>query len=354
MRNAAGLFFSVALAAAPCLSVSSKQSKAVGPPLSAASHTAAQQRNLRLGRNSIYGYVYDSKRNPQDNLRIELLDDSYSVLTTVRTNNTGSYRFDGVGSGTFQVRVEAPGSNLISQTERIYIGGLGVETISQDFYLKTREEEKLKVKPQTAAPGTVFAQSVPEAAKQLYEKGIKNLGDEKTAEQGLVELKQAIEAFPNYYFALDLLGTEYLKRGHHMPALVLLTKAVEVNPRGYSSVYRLGLAQYHTKRTDDAIETLRRSLTINSNAIGSHLWLGIALRRAGKPEQAEVSLKKAIELSSSKPIADAYWQLALVYNDLKRYKESADQLELFLQTTPDARDTEKIREMIKTLREKAQ
>ena len=49
---------------------------------------------------------------------------------------------------------------------------------------------------------------------------------------------------------------------------------------------------------------------------------------------------------------EVHWQLAGLYRDQKRYKEAADELELFLKAEPKAADAVKIREMIKQLREK--
>jgi hypothetical protein len=45
--------------------------------------------------------------------------------------------------------------------------------------------------------------------------------------------------------------------------------------------------------------------------------------------------------------------LAGVYNDQKRYGEAADQMELYLKNAPKGEDPEKIKDLIKRLRDKA-
>jgi regulator of sirC expression with transglutaminase-like and TPR domain len=70
----------------------------------------------------------------------------------------------------------------------------------------------------------------------------------------------------------------------------------------------------------------------------------------GRLEEAEKSLRTADKLGEAK-LPDAHWQLALLFNQMKRYREAADQLELFLKVTPDARDAEQIKKLIKRLRE---
>ena len=96
-----------------------------------------------------------------------------------------------------------------------------------------------------------------------------------------------------------------------------------------------------------------RATTLYSKSPDAHLWLGKALKRAGKLAQAEASFKRANELTKGKA-AEVHWQLAGLYNDQKRYKEAADEFELFLKMQPKSTDTEKIRALIKQLRDKAQ
>ena len=51
--------------------------------------------------------------------------------------------------------------------------------------------------------------------------------------------------------------------------------------------------------------------------------------------------------------ADVHMHLAQLHSNNKRYKEAADELEVFLKETPDARDAESIKNIIKQLRAKA-
>jgi regulator of sirC expression with transglutaminase-like and TPR domain len=52
-------------------------------------------------------------------------------------------------------------------------------------------------------------------------------------------------------------------------------------------------------------------------------------------------------------LPEAHWQLALLFNQLKRYNEAADELELFLKTQPDAKDTEMIKKLIQRFRQQS-
>jgi tetratricopeptide (TPR) repeat protein len=102
----------------------------------------------------------------------------------------------------------------------------------------------------------------------------------------------------------------------------------------------------------EAIESMRRAIILDQSSINANLWLGMLLRETSKLNEAETYLKQADQLAASKS-SDAQWQLALLFNQLKRYKEAADELELFLKTQPDAKDKALIKKLIQRFREQS-
>jgi tetratricopeptide (TPR) repeat protein len=97
---------------------------------------------------------------------------------------------------------------------------------------------------------------------------------------------------------------------------------------------------------------LRRATTLYGKSADAYLWLGKALKRASTLDQAEAAFMRANELAKGKS-AEVHWQTAGLYHEMKRYKEAADAFELFLKAQPKSVDAEKIRELIRQLREKA-
>jgi tetratricopeptide (TPR) repeat protein len=311
------------------------------------------------GRNSITGNIFGESRNPMADLHVELLDDMGMTISRARTNGVGRYVFYNLPTGRYKIKVLTYGTDYIEQIQDVSLlplsasPGSGAENQQVDFYLRMREGANAGP---FYAPGRVFAQEVPDAARKLYEKGVGELGAKKEKE-GFASLKRALEIFPTYYEALNRLGTEYVVLGNRdrsylEAALILLSKAVEINPNSYSSSFGLGFTQYQLGFVDQSIVSLQRAVTNYNKSFNAHLWLGIALKRAGKLEQAEAALKRANELTKGKH-ADVHWHLAQIYRDQKRYAEAASALELFLKTQPDARDAEKIRQVIAELKVKA-
>jgi len=311
------------------------------------------------GRNSISGNVFGESRHPLSDIYVELLDDVGMSITRTRTNGVGRYVFHGLPTGQFKVRVLPYGTDYVEQTQDVSLipvsatPGAGAANEQVDFYLRIKK--RANAGP-FYAPGTVFVQETPEAAKKLYERGVAEL-DEKKEKEGFESLRRALEIFPTYYDALNRLGTEYAVRGNQdksyfEAAHVLLSKAVEINPNGFSSSFGLGFTQYHLGLFDQSISNLQRAVSAYNKEPRGYFWLGVACKRAGKLDQAETALKRANELSKGKE-ADVHWYLAQLYSDQKRYAEAADALENFLKNKPDARDAEKIKQLIATLKEKA-
>jgi tetratricopeptide (TPR) repeat protein len=300
--------------------------------------------------NSISGHVSNDQRAPVAEIRVELLNEVDSVIRTVKTDGSGLFVFRKLSDGIFQVRVQTSGTNYISQTKRVDLArpqGFGAAFEEIDFILTTAGN-----KSSTTKPGVVFVQEVPEAARKLYQKGTDLLEKSNKRQEAFAALKSAIDIFPQYFDALELLGTEQVRDSQYEPAIPLLTKALEVNSRAYASCFALGVAQYNLKQIQPAIESFRCALLLNEKSINANLWLGIALRQTSRPEEAETFLKRADVLADSK-LPDAHWQLALLFNQLKRYKEAADELEKFLKVQPDARDAELIKKLIQRLRQQS-
>ena len=312
------------------------------------------------GRNGITGIVFNEAGRPVSEVYVELLSELDTTVGQIRTTSSGRFEFRGLAEGRYKVRVRAFGTDYQPQVQEVVLanvsaagGGTGGEVKQVDIYLRLRPEV---TSGPFYAPGTVFAQEVPKEARKLFEQAVGELRAKKEAE-GFASLKRALELFPDYYEALDRLGSEYAIRGgqerrYFEAARVLLTKAVEVNPKSFSSTFGLGFSQYHLGLNKEAVGNLERAVSLYGKSPSAHLWLGIAQKRAGKAEQAEKSLKQADALSKGKE-PDAHWQLANLYNEQKRYAEAAAELEKFLKARPDARDAERIRQLIAELKQKA-
>jgi len=310
--------------------------------------------------NTVSGFVFGTQRQPISDATVELSDDYSRSIGRTRTNASGRYIFSRISSGRFRIRVLSLGLDYEEQEQDIEIqnfstsngsGGIttsGYENVQKDFYLKLRKD-----KQSTGRSESVFVQEIPLEAKEIYKKAIALLDGEKS-DRGLKELKAAIESFPDYYDAIERLGTEYVKLHHYVPAQILLQRAVEINPGGYKSWYGLSYALYSQNKISQAIEAVEKANSLNQFSIECPLLNGVLLRKAGKYEQSEKQLKKAKDLSKGS-VPEVHWQLAILYGtSLNRYREAANELKLFLKISPNNKDSENIKKLIKQYEDKSQ
>jgi len=351
-----GILFTLALIHSPLIGRSASAE--------AASLAASQ------GRSSIYGMIFGDAGRPVADVYVELLDDFNATIRQQRTDSSGRFQFNGLVDGRYIIKVRPGNTGYLEHTQQVVISAIASVSPSEgarsggsdnqhlDIVLKL--DERGMYGPFYTAPGVVFAQEIPPAAKRNYEEGIAFIREKKEG-QAFAKFKQALEVFPDYYAALDRLGAEYAVRGvsekgvtnpeYLQAGFVLLTKATQTNPRGYSSMYGLGWTEFHLGMTTEAIDHLGKAAAINGKSSDPYLFQGKAYRRAKMPDKAEEVLKKADQVAGGKS-ADIHWELANVYNSQKRYGEAADQMELYLKIAPKG-EAEKIKELIKRLREKA-
>lgn len=305
---------------------------------------------------TITGTVYDKQRNPLPNLDVELLNDFYQTRNRTQTDGAGRYHFAGLPDGRYTVRVHAFRFDLQDQEIPVEIvtvnvrGGEGTGYFQQDFYLVPRKGGLAETEI-----GVVFAQDVPEAAKKAYELADREFKVKRTAE-GIKALNEALKVFPKYYLALHRMGKELFIEKRCEEAVPLLIRAAEVNPKSATTLYYLGYS-LHKMGTDydkAAYASLSNAVILAPASMQVLFALGSVERNLGKYLDAEKHLVQAKKLSKT-PIPEIHKELAQLYaDDLKKYGEAADELEIYLKATKmegtAAADTKKV---IAGLRNKA-
>ena len=304
--------------------------------------------------NTIAGHVYDTQRNFISTVDVELLDELYRLVTRTQTDGVGYYQFNGLVSGNYTVRVLPFRYDLQDQSQYVEISSISLRPGQQgnsyntvDFYLSPKrggiKDAELSV---------VFAQEIPKEAETAYKKSLDDLSDRRT-DEGIAKLREAVRLFPQYYLALHRLGQELFVKKQYGEAAHYFLKAAEVNPRSATSFYYIGYSLYSLGRDYNkaALTSLNQAYTLAPASVQILWLLGRVEREAGKFTDAETHLLKAEKLSASK-IAEIHKELAQLYaNDLKKYNEAADELELYLKTS-NQKESKETTSLIAKLREK--
>lgn len=299
---------------------------------------------------SIEGRVTGPDNRPLQDVRVLLQDDSYAQLQMAYTDGAGRYRFRNILRGVYNIQVEPGQYSYSRQSARLDVNPInrGGEVFRQDFTLRSSKSIKLDKEP----AGTVFAQTVPVPARREYAEAIKSI-DKNDFDAAAQSLKQAVALFPDYYDALELLGTEYVKHGDFPAALPVLNRAVQVNDKSWRAYYSLGVAYSELKQPGESIKALKRATELHSGSTNAYMRLGIELAKSAQliPEAIE-ALKKVTQLAGD-GVPEAYLYLGALYGKTNQYGEAAKAFESFLKAAPQAAEKEKVKQLIKEMRDKA-
>lgn len=308
---------------------------------------------------TISGFVYDKQRNPLNDVDVELLDEYYRQRPNgrMRTDSTGRYQFTELPDGYYTVRVMPFRYDLLDQSQLVEIvtmtvrgQGIGNAQITADFYLLPKKgglrDTELSV---------IFVQEIPKEAEAAYKLAVEDFSKKRETE-GFANLRKSLELFPTYYNAWHKYGMELYLRKQYMESAQAFMEAVKINEKSAVSFYYIGGAFNNLGKPYNkaALRSLNMAYTL-APASMQVLWLlGKVEREMSMLPEAEKHLLAAKKLAANK-VPEIHWELSQLYsNDLKKYKEAADELELYLKASKASDALEKeIKEAITRLREKA-
>jgi Flp pilus assembly protein TadD len=311
------------------------------------------------GKHTIRGRIYfPSGRQSDAQTKIKLESTNSGGLSVIAGLN-GEFSFQNLTPGSYTLSVDA-GAAYEPYRESVFIDGPTVFSRSPASVSAARSYTVLvylQVKQQPGAPGKlgvidVALVNVPKQAADFYQKGLAAVraGDSKKAVE---ELNSAVALFPDFPLALNELGVQYLKLGQPDKSAAALQSAVKLSPNSSTVRLNYGIALLNKKEFTGAEEQLRQALKLNDGSPTAHMYLGITLVNQRLYEEAEKELQQAVSTAGGEGLGQAHYYLGGLYWKKGDYKRAADELELYLQRTPNARDAERVRGTIKDLRAKS-
>jgi tetratricopeptide (TPR) repeat protein len=300
----------------------------------------------------IVGTLRDDTGKALSSVRIALEDENSQPLRTVFSDASGRFQFRGLRAGSYRIRIETTGLpyepaiapvDLLSMTNSSINRSTTEDVTPVDITLRRKKALS------SSAPSVVFAQVIPLPAREEFNRGNQIIGRDSNA--GIAALHKAIEIFPEYFEALELLGTQYVKIEQFDNAAPILERALVVNDKAVTSMYALGVAYLKLNRLNESIQWLEKSADLNSDSANTYMMLGLAYGHARNLDQAETALKNAYRIGGASA-ADAHLYLAGIYDKRGRFNEAWRELELYLKEARGLKNTSQIKEMIKRLKAK--
>lgn len=210
----------------------------------------------------------------------------------------------------------------------------------------------LKLKdPNAVKPGAVNAEfaNAPKKALAHYDAAseLSKKGDHTGA---IEELKLAIAEHPTLIQAFNELGVQYLKLNQLPEADAAFQGALKLDAEYFTALINRGNVNLMMKRYGEAVPILRKALKKNDQSAVAHYFLGQALANLGLFDEAEQALLASLKLGKE-GMKEAHRILATIYTSRGAKQQAATELETYLKLAPDTPDAEKLREMIRKLKE---
>jgi tetratricopeptide (TPR) repeat protein len=302
------------------------------------------------GKNTIQGNIYYATGQRMDR-RVKLRLRGVNGDQFTMSDDSGAFSFRRLRGGTYTITVDAGGEfetayetvDIIDPPRRR--SDLG-QTFTVQITLTPRQGAK-------KATGTVDASTagVPEAARALYKEALE-AGQSGDSKKAIEQLDAALKIYPNYMSALNELGVQYMRLKQFDKAAESLGQALKIAPEAFTPRLNYGILLLQMKDYNAAVTELQRAVQKDSSSATAHFHLGKAFINAGIYDKAEKELQQSISIGGNETV-EAHRFLGVAYIEMRRPALAVDQLEKYLALAPKAKDSDKIREIIKQLRAQA-
>jgi tetratricopeptide (TPR) repeat protein len=308
------------------------------------------QTDATTSRNTIQGDIITPNGQRLDHPVIVWLSTNRGEIQTT-SNGNGSFFFRQLGGGRFIIRIDA-GEAFEPATEEVNIADGGstgnMSRIGQIYSVQ------IHLRPRSGEPitkGVVSANDPPKAAVDLFNKALESVKS-GNRDKAIEQLKAALAIHPTFTAALNGLGVQYLKLGKFEAASEAFAKALKLAPDSFNLHLNSGISLFSLNKHAEAEAQFAAALAKNEASGTAHLYRARALIGLNRLDDAAVDLKRAIEIGGD-DVKLAHRYLAGIYLEKGENVEAVKQLELYLQVSPDSKETEQIKNLIKELNKKA-
>lgn len=297
------------------------------------------------GSNAITGSVITPSGQRLDRrIRIRLFTMTRGDMTSM-TGDDGNFSFRGLVSGRYTIVIDGEKTYepFSQQVEILQMRGSPPVVYPMSIRLTT----KTTVEPKPGLVNSEFA-DVPRRALDFFKKAqeLAKAGDHKGA---IEQLQLATVEYPNFMFAFNEMGVEYLRLNELQKADESLKLALKIKPDAFEPLMNRGMLLVFSSRFAEAVPLLQNALQVKGQSAIGHFFLGKALANLGRFVEAEKELVSSVKFGGD-DMKEAHRILAIIYSARGDKTQAVVELETYLRLAPTARDAEQLRHVILRLK----
>ena len=192
---------------------------------------------------------------------------------------------------------------------------------------------------------SLTALAAPKKARKAYEKATKELRKKKVKHSKVSkELEKAVNLYPKYAPAWNLLGTTRLKLKDEAGAREAFKQALEADPEYVSPYIELYMLEAASNRWAEVTRLSDRVLELNPYISQAHYFNALANFNLGKLDLAAKSIYQYKKDETSKMFANSYYLAGAILAGKGNLTSAAGEFRQFLKIFPKDRRAAQIRE----------
>src|SRR3954468_7969744 len=277
----------------------------------------------------ITGQVRFDSGQVVDNARVQLRSDMIAYQNETVTDRQGRFTFDALPNTTYHLWIEFPGYRTYFTNIDISMSKMSYEGIT----LQRDRSKDVKEVPPEGPKATIDARvaQIPDEAKSEFQAGQKSL-ESKDGPGAIKHFQKAIDLFPNYAEAYQLMGGAYLGGGNLAMAESAFVKAVTIEERMVNAQLALGLTRNLMGKTREAEQPLQKAVQLDPANPDAHFELAKNQFALQKFSDAETQASKSLELRPQNP--PVYVVLGYSLLRQKKVYQAEEAFRHFLQIAP--------------------
>ncbi len=193
----------------------------------------------------------------------------------------------------------------------------------------------------------------PRDAKKAYDKGLDAARKQKWPE-AQAEFEKAVAGYPKYAAAWFELGSALQRQGNKPQARDAFRKSLEADRRFLKPYLPLSVMAFDEKNWEETLDLTSALTRLDPVDYPlAYLFNAIANLSLGKLDAAEKSAREAIKVDTGHQVPRAEYLLGLILLDKHDYDGALTLLRSYIQRSPNAPDSEKIKTQISQIENQA-
>jgi len=297
------------------------------------------QNNSGTDGSNFRGLVRLADNSPAPFVKVELWTDGESTWRTyVDTDRMGRFQ-TGAPCMIIQYKIEIPNYRPIWGRVDMSINPCRASESMTLIPLPGKQPAEVP------ASGSVSARiaAIPPEAKREFDAGRKAINENDFA-GSIPHLQKAINAYPKYAEAYQLLGVAQLQTDQGPQAEASLLKAIDIEDGMPRAQYLLGVLYAKTGRPGLAEKPFSRFVELDPQNPNAHFELAKVSYALNKYSDAETHAHKSIELKETDPGVHVVLGYALLRQ--KRALDAKEEFQLFLSRVPQGPMASDVRDVV--------